>query len=459
MKRYGIKDVVLIVVSASVLIFSSCSDKEVCTDMKEVYDAGITFVDFPFCTDTAYIYADQNFTASYVPLVGNDDVYNYNWIFDTSFHYIVNSGTSSSSIQLNDRDINAPNDGVYELCLQVENECGDLSETACRRIRIINTPYITTTNVGEFGDPADVVPGPVGQQNFANREIFEYNGKGYVVTGGNSGTPNLYEFDPETEEWTSVMIYSAFTAFDFETISVSVLGDQAYLFGKTAVYSLNMTSFIITKEADYPSGRQYGALYSVELGSEIYVGITNNTITTGFSDWYKYEPSSSSFEELASFPVEGDPGNFAHVVGDKILVGGGTSRNVSHFFGSSRSFYEYDPSNDSWVESSVPQVEVVVLDFVYEDTIYVINEDSEMYYLDETLNEFVQVDIHPDEWPTCWGIYEPDLEIKNTTENWASCIVIGDKLHVADSRISNQNAASLGRIVKNEARVFRLKPL
>jgi hypothetical protein len=445
-------------VIAFVLLFSSCSDKEVCTEMKEVYDAGITFVDFPFCTDTAYLYADQDFTASYVPLVGNDDVYNYNWIFDTSFHYIQNSGITASSIELNDRDVNAPNDGIYEICLQVESECGDLSETACRTIRIINTPYITTTNVGESGDPEDVVPGPVGQQNFANREIFKYNEKGYVITGGNSGTPTLYEFDPSTEEWVSVMTYSSFTAFDFETLSVSVLNDQAYLFGKRSVFVLDLTSFNIDEQVDYPSG-QYGALFSVEMDDEIYVAVSNNTVTTGNGKWYKYDPDSKSFEELTDLMHEGDPGNVAYVVNNKILVGGGSTRNVSQFSGSTQPFYEYDPSDDSWTLSVLGYTLVIILDFEYQDTIYMIDENSNMYYLDEAQYALVQVDLHPDEWPSCWGIYEPDLEIKSTTENWASCIVIGDKLHIADSRVSNQNAASLGTIVKNEGRVFRLKAL
>ncbi len=437
----------LLILALFTLITEGCKKKEHCSGLNDISTSGILIGD-PFCTQTAYVIADREFGASYVPSAGNDDTYNYNWVAGNGFDPI--SGSNHAHVQ----HYKAPKNGSVDICLTIEDLCGDKTETACRRVEALNTAYIYySLGAYEPINNPDVIPGPVNTFNFSHKKAFAYNGKGYVILGNESGK-SLFEYDPSLEKWIQKTSFAGTTNNNLRQYSVVVKNDMAYIFGYHAVWHLNMSTFALTKATDYPSGVDDGVLFSVMFDDDIYVATSKDpTSLVDPNRLYLYNPSSKTLTQKADLPYNDDPGNFAHQVGSQIIVGGGTTDNV---FEHDEGYYAYTPSFDSWAPSSIASVDVAVVDFVYNDTIFIITHESDMYYLDEFQNAFIEVDIDPDSWPTCLKP-QPRMYLYYTTENWCSGFVIGDKLHIVESRTGIQDPAITVR--SNFSSVLRLKPL
>lgn len=436
-----------LILLCALLSFFGCKKKEVCGTMNDISQPGITIGD-PFCTDTAFVIADRPFIARYTPSAGNDESYNFEWTIDDRFTPI------EGNTELETKTFIPPIEGVADICLKINNTCGESTESACRKIGVINTPFIYY-NIGRDGLPNDdPIPTPVTSYNFADSEMFKYDNKAYMLLGHNSTTRTLYRYDQENERWDGIRDYTVNSVDILTSVSVTVKGSTAILFGTYGVWHLDMNSLSLTNWASYPNNAFKGALFSVAYNDDVYVGLnTDFNASNPEIFWYLYDPVTRTFSTRTSLFYTTDPGMLCHQVGNNILIGGG---NYSNKFGNDASYSLYDPVGDSWTLSSIAGIEVPLLDFVYQDTIYVVTERSKLYYFDETQMQFVEIDTEPDTWPACWNP-KPKLSIKFTSEDWVSGVALGDDIIIAESRTGAQDFAVTP--IGNYGYVLRMKAL
>ncbi len=429
-----------------VAILSQCKQKEFCGSMNEPSADGIV-IDQAFCTETAYVLADRPFDVSYVPSAGNDQDYIYNYTAPAGFTLV--DGSEQQNTQFMRAGVNTNG----EICLTIENLCGDLADEVCRNVEIINTPYIYYV-VGNYGDLNNNdnanIPGPVNTHNFSGRQPYVYNDKIYCILG--SSPLQLYEYSPQSERWTKIQDLSVTSPLDITNMNVITEGNTAYIFGQNSIYHMNLTDNTLSKAMDYPNSENNGSVFATRFDNDYYFATANDPSDLQDSiRLYKYDPVNKSAERKANYPSDVYPGTFARQVSSQILVGGGTTDNVFTTVGS---LYEYTPTLDKWEVSTIANPGVSVFNYKYKDTIYIVTEKSEMYFLDEFAKEFKPVDLTVDSWPTC---YTPKLDLYNATPGSVWGTVVGDNLHLQLSWDNRQGAALVP--TNNSSAVLRLEAL
>ena len=155
-------------------------------------------------------------------------------------------------------------------------------------VTLKNEPVYSWSAVGEFSGPGR--RGAVG---------FSINGKGYVGLGEGSGSlQDFHEYDPGTDQW--------------------------------------------TKLDDFAGEKRFKAIAFV-IDGFAYVGLGKSSADRALKDLWKYDPTQKNWTQLNDFPAsEGTDNCQAFEIDGSAFV----------LLEKTRSFYEYNVSNDSWVEVS-----------------------------------------------------------------------------------------------------------
>lgn len=188
---------------------------------------------------------------------------------------------------------------------------------------------------------------------------LDHQGKGYVgfgVSGSNSLLRDLWEYDPQTKAWTSLAslpatsrYHPAFVAKDGKIyVGLGSAGNAGNL---NDWWEYDIATDNWTRKAGFPGDRRHHPYYFV-ADNEIFVGLGHGTDASGngriYDDWYKYDPSSDTWTQMADFPgyarVAGT--HFAYN-GKGFILGG---QDQTHQTRSNNEVWSYDPQNDSWTQ-------------------------------------------------------------------------------------------------------------
>lgn len=167
-------------------------------------------------------------------------------------------------------------------------------------------------------------------------EFFSYN--------------DLWEYNPETEAWTELATCPCIARYHPAMVQVN---DKIYVglggseFGDLKdwwEYDIETDSW--TEKEEFPGTERHHPYY-FGIGDYVYVGFGHHSASI-FNDFYRYDPATDTWTELGTFPDQGRVAGtqFAYDGKGYILSGQGeTHSNLP-----TGEFWEYDPSDDSWVE-------------------------------------------------------------------------------------------------------------
>lgn len=100
-----------------------------------------------------------------------------------------------------------------------------------------------------------------------------------------------------------------------------------------------------SQKADFPEARYRGVAFSI--GKYGYAG-TGLSPAERQNDFWKFDPVSNEWIEIASMPATGREGAIAFTIDDKAYVGGG----LTDFPFPNNDFWQYDPTTDSWTQKA-----------------------------------------------------------------------------------------------------------
>ena len=242
---------------------------------------------------------------------------------------------------------------------------------------------------------------------------FSYGQFGFVVAGSN--TDHVYKYDENNGNWSQL---SDFPGGERGYAYGVAVGDKAYIgFGSdpngmypTDWWEYNMISDIWTQKANFPNiGRNHPAM--VNVGDKIFIGCGSNN-TGNLGDWWEYDIPNDVWQQKIDLPANDRHhpfyfgiGNYAYVgFGHGSVIGPGSNPNSnSNIY---NDFYRYDPSNDSWLQlSDFPsESRVAGTQFAYNGKGYILSGDGDNhgplssgeFWEYETSNDsWLQLNSHP----------------------------------------------------------------
>ncbi|MDB4250899.1 hypothetical protein N9815_01065 [Flavobacteriales bacterium] len=242
---------------------------------------------------------------------------------------------------------------------------------------------------------------------------FSYGQFGFVVAGSN--TDHVYKYDENNGNWSQL---SDFPGGERGYAYGVAVGDKAYIgFGSdlNGMYPIdwweyNMISDIWTQKANFPNiGRNHPAM--VNVGDKIFIGCGSNN-TGNLGDWWEYDIPNDVWQQKIDLPANDRHhpfyfgiGNYAYVgFGHGSVIGPGSNPNSnSNIY---NDFYRYDPSNDSWLQlSDFPsESRVAGTQFAYNGKGYILSGDGDNhgplssgeFWEYETSNDsWLQLNSHP----------------------------------------------------------------
>lgn len=181
---------------------------------------------------------------------------------------------------------------------------------------------------------------------------FAINGKGYVCGGrtfdsrGNS-LPfyQLWELDTATRVWTR----KADVPVDVAQGASFVLGNDAYVVSRNAVYRYDQPGNSWTRLADFPGAARFQG-NSCAINGKGYLGLGIDAYTAVlYNDWWEYDPAADHWTRKTNFAGGTRMSSFSFAVDTKGYVCAGEK--VS---GSTVSYpgdcWQYDPVANTWLQ-------------------------------------------------------------------------------------------------------------
>ena len=187
---------------------------------------------------------------------------------------------------------------------------------------------------------------------------FNIGAKGYIGTGqdGSSIQHNdFWQYNPATDSWTQKANVPT-TGRNF-AVGFSI-GNKGYIgtgLNGTSVYFHDLWEYDTlantwSQKADFPAGGRLTAV-GLSIGTKGYIGLGKDSIGTFKNDFWEYDPISDSWTQKTNYAggirEEMDGSHF--IIGSYGYVGTGRAV-VSSSWVYYNDFWEYNPSNDSWVQ-------------------------------------------------------------------------------------------------------------
>lgn len=161
---------------------------------------------------------------------------------------------------------------------------------------------------------------------------------------------DLWEFDPVTEDWTELAPCPCLERWHPAMVQVNnkiFMGLGSSLFGDLKdwwEYDIDTDTW--TELDDFPGTERHHP-YFFGIGDFVYVGFGHHASEI-FDDFYRYDPATGSWTELSTFPGQGRVAGTQFSYGDKGYVLSGQGETHDNL--PTGEFWEYDPTDDSWVE-------------------------------------------------------------------------------------------------------------
>ncbi len=199
---------------------------------------------------------------------------------------------------------------------------------------------------------------------------FVLNNFGYIVAGGNDNgyLDDLWEYDPANNFWlqkTGLPVTSPQHDNQRVEAFAFVVGNKAYLGGGSGfVFGANSTNpyafFDLweydpisdnwTQKSDIPDFIGRNMSIAVAINGKGYVGLGCNVDQTiNRRTFWEYDPSNDSWTAKADFPNDFTADAGAVVYGSQLYVVGGVNLNPVSL---SNQVYQYDPVADIWAQMS-----------------------------------------------------------------------------------------------------------
>jgi N-acetylneuraminic acid mutarotase len=161
---------------------------------------------------------------------------------------------------------------------------------------------------------------------------------------------DLWEYDPATEAWTELATCPCIARYHPAMVEVNnkiYVGLGGSAFGDLKDWwEYDIATDTWTEKEEFPGSQRHHPYY-FGIGDYVYVGFGHHNASI-FNDFYRYDPATDTWTELSTFPGQGRVAGTQFSFDGKgyILSGQGeTHTNLP-----TGEFWEYDPTDDSWVE-------------------------------------------------------------------------------------------------------------
>ncbi len=272
---------------------------------------------------------------------------------------------------------------------------------------------------------------PTGVEGRNHPITFALDGHGYMLTG-NSNTGDLSDFlryDPATDSWTQLpnfpggergYAYGVATngkgyagfglQYDFSTGSETYFGD---------LWEYDPSNSTWTELATCPcEARIHPAMIATD--TKIFVGLGGGETSGDLNDWWEYDIASDTWSQKPNFPSTQRHHPYYFSIDNIPYVGFG--HHQAQIF---NDFYKYDPASGTWQQlASLPdQGRVAGTQFTYNGKGYALSGQGETHQNLPT-GEFWEYDPVNDDWT--------QLPAHPGTGRWApGSFVIDDKVYMS----------------------------
>lgn len=198
----------------------------------------------------------------------------------------------------------------------------------------------------------DNFPGPARSYSYGD----VHDGKAYMGFGLSStevALNDLWEYDPETGEWTELSscpcsgrLHPTFTIQDGKLF----VGQGNGNFGNMSDWwEYDIASDTWQQHPDLPGLPRHHP-YHFAVGGAVYTGLGhgNGPGTNIYNDWYRWDLSTESWQQMSDFPDQGRVAGTQFSVNDRGFVLSGDGDN--HYTMPTGEFWEYDYITDTWTE-------------------------------------------------------------------------------------------------------------
>jgi N-acetylneuraminic acid mutarotase len=207
----------------------------------------------------------------------------------------------------------------------------------------VNAQWVQTTSMYDYGRVSAVG--------------CSANGKGYVGLGQiyrNVYVNDFWEYDTVFATWTKKMNFPAearngATAYSVKGKIYVFFGIDSFSICHNDVWEYDPNTNNWLKKANFPGKGRYNARGFVIGDSVIYIGTgTYNLAENYLFDFWRYSPSTDTWQQKADFPGSKRMGAVSFAINDDGYLGTGLSDSATP----KKDFWSYNPKTNKW--SSVP---------------------------------------------------------------------------------------------------------
>ena len=231
---------------------------------------------------------------------------------------------------------------------------------------------------------------------------FSLSGKGYFGLGSNmSGYLNdFWMYDPVTDSWEQMQDVPS----DLPVEAAVTINNKAYVVTYSGIlYEYNPLVDKWNPVSDFPPGNRPG-LAGFSIGGNAYFGCGNNIDIENFSvfkDFWRYNPSSNEWTQVADLPGMPRTQAVSFVVGDKAFVGLGYDGQVGPPIYTD--VWQFDPTKNLWSQiASFPKSKALVgIQFANQSNAFIgVPEETnrhwgQMFEYSVVTNEWRKISVFP----------------------------------------------------------------
>ncbi len=224
---------------------------------------------------------------------------------------------------------------------------------------------------------------PGGKRGYAIGDTW--NGKAYFGFGSSYNSDlniyvdfdDLWEFNPEDNTWRELAqcpceprFHPAFVAIN-DKIYVGMGGGE--MGNLNDWWEYDMATDTWEQKADFPSHKRHHP-YQFGIGQYIYAGFGHGSVDPDiYRQWYRFDPATNTWSQMADIPGEGRVAGtqFSHKGYGYVLSGDGDD----HASMETGEFWKYDPSSNTWEELPPHPGESrwAPASFIINDEVYIMN--------------------------------------------------------------------------------------
>jgi N-acetylneuraminic acid mutarotase len=176
--------------------------------------------------------------------------------------------------------------------------------------------------------------------------VFCFNaGSDFFVGLGNNNSGQWqcisWQYNPLTGVWTQKAPFP--TMVDYTVAAFSISGEGYVLNGNSSFWKYDTASDTWTQKDSFPWGGYLSfGMMGFSINGKGYVGLG------GTNAMWQYDPVADSWKQLGNYPGAANTFPATFVIGNYAYVGTGDVGGITNT--ATASFYQYDPSTDTWTQ-------------------------------------------------------------------------------------------------------------